>query len=192
MVSISIMVVITVLIVTNQRGYNNTQILKNAADVLSLDLRTAQVYGLGVKESGAGTNDFSAAYGLAASTLPSPDAVNGYTLFTDTGVKDGAYTTSDITQCSAECLSRVQLPSGVTISAICIVRQNGADDCITAQRVDITFARPNPLPRIRWNNLYDLSSYPEASPRGIKIKLALSSGVERSVVLYTSGQISTL
>jgi len=189
LVSVSIMVLITVIIVVNQRGYDNSQIIKNAADTLALDIRTAQVYGTGVKVSSAG--DFQSDYGIMLENYQSSED-KGYISFADQGVKNGYYDGGEEFgtggQClPPECVSRVELQNGVFIKRMSLILVDGTFPDIG--RTDILFRRPSLAPRIKWATYSDISAYvPQAI--GVRITLQAPSGEQKNVFIYITGQIS--
>jgi hypothetical protein len=161
------MVIITTVVVLNQRNYSTTLILKNAAGNLSLDIRQAQIFGISVRENIAGSGNFTNAYGFHIGGTDSAS----YTIFADVN-NDGVYTAADA---GAE-VTKIDLPTGVT-KTICIVVSNG---CAPVGEASVTFLRPDPTARIFPSN-----------PPGQGLRVTLTNGVDtRSVTIYTTGQIS--
>lgn len=187
-VSIGIMLAITSVIVFNQSQYSSSASLQNLANELSLSLRQAQVYGISVKEISPGSNNFNAAYGMTFSSTASTN--NSYIFFADKVTPNKVYDNS--WDCplgaSSECLEKTMITHGNTVSALCVIPSTGGEDC-SLGRVDITFLRPATEARIVYfNSAHSLLSFPTA--KGVRIKLASPQNENRSVVVYTTGQIS--
>lgn len=192
--SVAIVAVIMTIVIVNQAKYSEATVLSNITSALALSAREAQVYGVSVREVAAGTNEFTAGYGLHFNlTGGSNDA---YILYADRELtKNNMYdndwscpqnTGTEIVP--YECLSKTTLQSGYTISAICSVSNSDTENC-TLTRADITFVRPDPDAQLV---LFDASGF-QLSSLGIKavrIKLASPSNLEQTVSIYTTGQIS--
>jgi prepilin-type N-terminal cleavage/methylation domain-containing protein len=188
MVSVGIMVVIMTVVIYNQHDYSNSIILKNTADSLALDIRQAQVYGTSVREVVPGQGDFQSNYGVMLNDNGSV-AANGYVLFVDQGAKDGVFDQGAVPGVcsSAECLSRPLLPEGDYISAIHFIDSSG-NNGITVGRVDITFQRPNPAPKIMIDAATPLTAY-NPPILGVRISIASPTGEHHDVSVYSTGQI---
>src|SRR5262249_30293499 len=134
LVSIAIMLLITTTILFNQKSYDDTTQIKNAAETLSLDIRQAQVYGLSVRETAVGTSDFSAGYGITTTKQALTDTTKNYTLFIDRNPKNGYF--DDLGPCNptptTECVSQTNLPQSVAVTQVCIVRLVGQEDCTSS------------------------------------------------------------
>ncbi len=188
MVSLAIVAVILTVIVFNQSSYTDGAALGNLADEIGLSISQAQAYGIAVREFTPGSSDFSAAYGLTLSLL-SGGSDSAYLFFADRNANssyDGDWTCP--VGGASECLERVDMKQGNRLDELCVVKTNGADQC-NVGRIDITFVRPNTEARlIFFNN--DGQSYNPPNMKGARIMLKSPKGVSRSVVIYTSGQIS--
>lgn len=188
-ITIAIVVVIMTIVLTNQSKYTESAELTNVITNLSLSLREAQVYGVSVKEVTPGSNDFSAGYGLEVINTNSTYR-SLYIFFADRGARNGVYD-NDISCPSggtSECVSKTVLPSGYQIGNICMIPTSGSEDC-TMGRVDVTYVRPDTDAHIAFfdqaGNYLSL-----ANIKGARIGIASPSGTTRSVVVYTTGQIS--
>ena len=191
MVTLSIMTVILTVILLNQSSYTEKVQLANLADQMTLTLTQMQSYGIAVKEIEPGSEDFSAAYGISLSILPSGDETV-YLAFADKdrdGRYDGNWNCS--TGGSSECLEKVVMSPGNFIDAICLIEEDGDENCIDPQRVDISFLRPN-TEAIITTYTSNGQVMDTSNAQGVKISLQSPSAFERLVVVYKVGQISAL
>jgi type II secretory pathway pseudopilin PulG len=195
-VSIGIMFVITGMVLIGQNKYTSNISLYNLANDISLYIRQAQIYGVSVKELSTGTGDFTSAYGVEFN-LTASGSNNAYVFFADRGAtKNGYY--DDAWSCpvggTSECLQKVNLTSGNTISRLCILRKNDNGVCagnpsVLVDRVDVTFLRPSNMANILYfNNGGQVPG--NSNYNGLEITVASSAGGTHSVVVYTTGQIS--
>ncbi|MBI2065602.1 MAG: type II secretion system protein [Candidatus Zambryskibacteria bacterium] len=89
---------------------------------------------------------------------------------------------------ASECLEKVDILRGNYIEDICALRTSGTDLC-NLGRVDISFARPNIEAVIHFfNNGGEF--YNPANIKAAEIRLKSPGGAARSVIVYTTGQIS--
>lgn len=189
LVSIGIMTAIITVVVFNQRTYSDASNLSNTADVMSLSIAEAQAYGLAVKETSPGSVDFSAGYGISVSLLDD-GSENGYVFFVDhnnSGHYDGDWSCSG--GALSECFAKEEFAGGARISSFCVLRTQGADQCSTVSRVDVSFQRPNPDAGMVFFNAGG-NIYSTPNLKGVSITLESDSGAERSVIIYTTGQVS--
>lgn len=197
MVSVGIMLFITSVVLLNQGQYTSNISLTNLANDISLTIRQAQIYGVSVKELTTGSGDFSSAYGVDFN-IGATGSNNAYIFFADRGVsKDGFY--DDLWSCpiggSSECLQKITLTSGNTISQLCMIRASDGGKCSgnisqIVDRADITFQRPsNAANMVFFNGGSEIPADP--SIRGVQITVTSASpGLTHSVIVYTTGQIS--
>lgn len=201
MVSIFIMVAISTVVFMNQKQFGAGAALRNIVNNLSLSLRQAQIYGISVKEFQTGSHQaytissFTAGYGVYVNTASDPAS---YINFTDRQrtvgasviAPDGLYSSS--VSCPpagtgsppSECIDKVLLTGGHTITALCTIRV-GVEDCSNT-RVDITFKRPAVEAKIIFNG-------DETGSSGLNvacIEVSSPEGKKNAVVVYTTGQIS--
>lgn len=190
LVSIGIMFVIISTVTLGQSGYSSGAALKNAVTDISLSLRQAQVYGISVKEFSTGTSDFSAAYGLSFMLPSASGSNNAYILFGDRSPHNGVYDSGWTCPLggTSECLKKISLTDSNTISSLCAVWLSGGEDC-TLGRIDITFLRPSTDARIAIYNSGG-QTISNSSIKGVKMVLVSPEAEERTVVVYTTGQIS--
>lgn len=190
MVSISIGVLILTTVLMGQSTYNDGAALKALVNDASLTLRQSQVYGISVKEFTTGSENFGVAYGLEFNTT-STGSNNAYIYFGDKGSpKNGIYDSGWLcpTGGTSECIEKVILSRGNTISQMCRVYLNNTSTCDVA-RADITFLRPATEAKVQ---LYNSSGSALTSPtiKGVKIVFSSPKGALRNMTVYTTGQIS--
>ena len=187
LVSISIVSIILTVVVLNQSTYTDGAALTNLADEISSTISQAQAYGIGVREVSTGSSEFNASYGVTMSLLGS-GSNTAYIYFADLN-GDKIYT-GNWSCDTAECLSKVNITRGNVIADICVIKTSGSDQCNSAERADVSFARPNTEAQIK---LFNNGGQPlnESNLKGIRIELKSPRGLTRSVTVYTTGQIST-
>ena len=193
-------IIMTVIIYNQSRNAERADLL-NTAEELAASITEMQTYGLGVKERGTGTGQFAAGYGLSlySDDYTGTDSNNAYILFADySGGANGWYlqnnnNTGYSCPSNSECLSKIDIytKKKIEIGDICHIRGNSyTDTCGVVGRVDISFLRPQVEAVIRFRNTGLTSTLTPTNLRGVKIKLKSASGLERSVVVYTTGQVS--
>lgn len=196
LVSIGIMLTILTVIIFNQKSYNEVVSLSNLVDNVALSLSQAQAYGIAIREREVGSSDFSSPYGVAFNIYYNQGSqYNGsptsYIFFSDRN-GDGYY--NSLWPCplggTSECLEKVEISGGNRIDSFCWVKVNGTDQCSSISRADITFKRPNPEARIRLFNSGGGDFETSNNMKGVRIIFKSPSGLTRSIVVYTSGQIS--
>ncbi len=186
LVSISIGMVILVGVVIGQEKYNDLAALKIQANDAAALLRQAQIYGLSEKESAVGSNNFRSAYGLNFNI----SWLNSYYYFADpptsgNHIYDGTYGV-----CDQECIQMITLSRGnKLVNPFCRVALDNTETC-DVERIDITYARPSTEASIyAYSNsngsLLSMNGY-----KGVRVKFISPRGRLRSVVVYSSGQIS--
>ena len=187
LVSISIISVILTVIILNQSTYTDSAALFNLADEISSTISQAQAYGIGVKEVSTGSSEFNTSYGLAFSLLSS-GSNTVYLYFAD--LDANRIYTGNWSCDTSECLNKVDITRGNVIDDICIIKTSGSDQCNSAKRADVSFARPSTEAQIK---LFNNGGQPlnESDLKGIRIELKSPRGSTRSVTVYTTGQIST-
>jgi prepilin-type N-terminal cleavage/methylation domain-containing protein len=183
-VTTAIMAVLMGIVLSNQSTYSQSTLLNNTAVDASLLVRQAQVSGVSVREYQTGTGNFNAAYGAMF------ERGLGYYFFADLPPRDGYY--DDAASCPTgagkECLSLTTPPQGVSVDSICSITTSDVTTC-NVGRVDITFIRPDVDAHfVFWDTAMQPLSVPGV--KGVKIIFKTSAGVEKSVVVYTTGQIS--
>ena len=187
-ISISIVIVMLVIVTSNQSTYTDGISLSNLADEISVTISQAQAYGVGVRELTPGSSDFSIAYGLTFSLLSS-GSPSAYIYFVDRNgnkIYDGDWSCQ--IGGASECLNKTSISRGNYIEDICVVRSSGGDQC-SVGRIDISFVRPTPDPRLLF---FNQSGNQLDLPNTIGAKLILKSpgGASKSVMVYHTGQIT--
>ncbi len=196
LVSIGIMLLITGVVLLSQGKYSSNISLTNLANDISLSIRQAQIYGVSVKELSTGSGDFSSAYGVDFNTTVS-GSNTAYIFFADRGTPKNSYY-DNAWSCpiggTSECLEKINLTSGNTISRLCIIRKNDNGVCanssgVLVDHIDITFIRPSNAANILYfNNGGQIPG--NSNYIGAEITVSSASGLTRSVVVYETGQIS--
>jgi type II secretory pathway pseudopilin PulG len=191
LVTIGIMMVITSTIVFNQSTYTDGVALSSSVDNVSLSLFQAQAYGVSVKETETGSDDFSAAYGISFN-IDGTVFNKNYIFFVDKEVNNKRYDYIGVwSDCTVglECLEKNTLLGKNYISSICVVRTSGPEMCSSVARVDISFVRPNTDAIITFfNNGGSIYTLPNTI--GAKIYITYPGGPTKSVLVYNTGQIS--
>ncbi|MBX4206421.1 hypothetical protein KW784_01395 [Candidatus Parcubacteria bacterium] len=188
-VSLAIMGVIFTVILLNQSSYNEAAGLTALADDVAARVSESQAYGIAVKELSPGSSDFSASYGVSISTIAS-GANLVYLVFADrnaNGIYDGLRACA--TGGANECLERTDITRGNYVDSLCIIKNNGTDDCSAPKRADITFVRPDPSAHITVFNSSG-STYTPGNMAGVRYVFKSPSGLSRSVSVYFNGQVS--
>ncbi|MDB5194042.1 MAG: hypothetical protein JWN50_56 [Parcubacteria group bacterium] len=190
MVSVAIIMVMESIVVYGQAKYSETTLLNSTVSNLSLAVRSAQVYGVSVKEFAPGSNEFSAGYGLEFNMLTA-SMKTGYISFADRGTRNGVYDSQDFS-CpkggSSECIEKTLLPPGYLLSNICEISTNNTENC-SVGRLAITFVRPGTdAHMVFFDLLGGLDSF--SSVKGARVTIVSPSGQSKSVIVYITGQIS--
>jgi prepilin-type N-terminal cleavage/methylation domain-containing protein len=192
-VTMGIVVTILTIVLLNQSNYTDGAALGGLTDEVSSAVTQAQVYGISVKELGTGSNDFSASYGVEFRLPEAGGTYDAYILFADRlngGVKNMQYDSgwSCPTDSLSECLSKIPITRGNKIKEICTIRTGGNDIC-NIDKVDISFARPATEAQIKFFNNGG-NPYSPANIVGVKITFESPKGLNKSVLVYTTGQVS--
>lgn len=180
LVSVGIFIFITTIVLVKHSQFSGNILLGNLAYDVALSIRQAQVYGLSVREFGAGTGTFVSGYGIHFAA-GSPTT---YFLFADLPPgEDQKYSGS------AEIAEMFSLYQGNTIARFCGVLPGGAKRCSDGDTpiasLDIFFSRGGfpALPAVITSDLPE--SYGQA-----EIVVRSRSLSERSVFVASTGQIS--
>ncbi|NOY35892.1 MAG: prepilin-type N-terminal cleavage/methylation domain-containing protein [bacterium] len=176
LVTMSILVVITSMILANYPKFSGTLALKRTAQEIALTVRQAQVYGLSVREFGAGSGVFPG-YGVHFDIVGSPDT---FVLFADIN-KNKSYDAGDgCGGASTECVQMFKINTGDKISKLCGDEQSfPPGDCSLGQ-LDIVYLRPTPTVTLEG----DGSSFSDAD-----IVVRSPRGEEKKIKVWLSGQI---
>jgi prepilin-type N-terminal cleavage/methylation domain-containing protein len=180
MVTLGIFVLMTALLLANQRRFSNTLELTNLAYDVSLSIRQAQTYGFAVKgQGGAVTTEFQNYYGINF------DLTNNtkFIIFADapSGGVRGKYDAGVDTL-----IVTYTLKSGYTFTNIC--NEDSTEVCYPNYTTNIVFKRPNPDASTSVYNANTLV----ASPGHIRIKIKSGDDRYKAVDVYKSGQIAVV
>jgi prepilin-type N-terminal cleavage/methylation domain-containing protein len=191
LVTLSIVGVLMTVILTSQGTYSDVAGLTAVADEIAITVSQAQAYGIAVREKGVGTANFTGAYGLSVSLLPSGSG-RDYLSFGDLNgnfIYDGTWACTIGT--GLECLGKTTLTTSYYIDGICIIPNSGADICYTVGRIDASFTRPDTDARLVFFNPSGANmGITSATARGAKLILRSQRGAFRYVSIYFSGQVS--
>jgi len=168
-VSVAVLLVITTLILAKFPNFNDSVSLKKTVQDVALEIRQAQVYGLGVREFQSGGGLYPG-YGVHFD-VASPGS---FILFADIN-GDNAYSGS------SEDVESFKIQTGEKVSSICANEKTLPSAGCAFSRADIIFWRPNPFVILK----ADGSSFSD-----LEIKLTSPRGQTKKVVILSSGQIS--
>ncbi len=182
-VSIAIMGIILTTVVSSQTNYTSGSALRQIADDISLSLRQAQVYGISVSQLSPG--NFDIGYGIEFRMESAGGSDGAYILFADKSpynyVFDGSWA-----NCDNECLQKTTLTRGNKIKKLCAIFPDDTESC-NITNAYVSFLRPNTDAHI---SLYDSGNNLINGVKGVRINLVSPTIEYKSVVVYTTGQIS--
>jgi prepilin-type N-terminal cleavage/methylation domain-containing protein len=178
MIVLGIFAIFTGLLVANYHKFGSNLDVTNLAYSVALSVREAQLYGVSVKESAPGSDQFTNRYGIHFTHSSDPATNNTYQIFYDSN-NNGQWDASD------QQITVFTVTNGNSIESICGIKPNGggSDDCNGT--LDITFLRPNPEARISTNA--GAQNYQYAT-----ICLVGSSGRRKYVEVDPTGQVSVV
>lgn len=195
MVSVAIFAFMTSLLVTKYGNFNQTILLSNLAYDTALILRTAQTFGLSVKQgqspltTDAFVPSFNVAYGVVFNKMGSMVCGGSYNSTRFAMYSDSDYNGIYNNDCHESVVTSYALKKGALVSALC-VGTSGTSCNTDASRLDVTYKRPAPeaiiCPDSTLNNTAtkDCEKYVYA-----EITLNLPGQGSRKVVIYKNGQI---
>lgn len=178
LVSMALITIILSVTLFNYGGFNDNLAISGAIQEMAVTMRQAQTYGISVKESSSGTNQFNYAYGIYFNSVPGSN--NTYTIFVDLNSNNKYDSGTDTT------VETVNLRNGVVISSIC-----DAINCPATgiSILNVTFLRPNPDARIYFaNSSNTIVSGPNTTGR---VRLSSPKGKVSYVSIENTGQIMT-
>jgi len=194
LVVLSISTIIIGVVLFNYRDADSSLIMRNLAYEVSLTIRQAQTYGLGVRDSGVDNNAFDVAYGVqfaGSGSGADANANDTFYLFADI-YNNGAnqarlcnQADSDnpcTSQAAEEVLEALSLTRQITFSSI--VGNSTTSNPVqleSGQYLNITFKRPNPDATINLDGT-DMND--------VTITLIGPNGSKVDVYVNTAGQIS--
>lgn len=195
LVSVAIIVVITVVVLFNQRTFDDQIALSNAVSEIEIEIRQAQVYGVSVREFSPNTDEFDVAYGVSFARANN----DRYIAFADRSPQNARYDgNNSSTNCtfggSSECLNLATIQRGNVISRLCVIQSNGNPSCPTSgsgavRRLDVLFQRPNPDAVFTFINAGG-NTIPFPNHIGAAIEITSPAGSTRMINIYKTGQIS--
>ncbi len=169
---LTIMVTITSLILTNYPGFNERLAARAVSEDVASNIRLAQAYGLGVKES---SSDLFPGYGIYFQSA----IANSYVLFADNN-NDSTYQTS-------EKIKDLAIQTSVQIYDLCVnVKQAPPGTCGLAS-LTAFFRRPTPIVSLKGEQTIGGTVVPASD---IEIKIRGARGTVKTIVVWLSGQIS--
>ena len=176
LISVAIFAAMTGLVVAKYGNFNQSVLLTNLAYDVALTIRTAQTYGLSVKNSDAGSGtDFQSGYGVR---LDTNTGYNQEIIFFADRDNSGTYTNN------TELISTYAVKRGAIIKGVCLL---DASTCTPSQGsyLDIVFKRPNPDALMKIDGICPVTV---CSYAGISV-MATDGGV-RTISVRENGQIS--
>jgi len=192
LVSLVIITIITAIVNTGRAQYENSLLLTNLSYDIALAIREAQVYGVNVRESGAGSLLFETGYGVHFDTA----APTTFTLFADKSETSGRESLVDHRYVEGEKVREYTIKYNNTIFALCTVLLGGTA-CNPTTILDITFHRPDPDACFSPDGKAFLTKAKTATPDCVsltknieaRITVKAANGNVRCVRVFTTGQI---
>ena len=171
LMTLSIFAVITSTVLISHSKFSGNLLLGSLAYDVALSIRQAQVYGLSVREASVGSGIFDVGYGVHFDN----NSDSSYILFADLNDNSEYDGQSEIVEV-------FNINNHYRISDLCGLTPNGSTCVAGVSTIDIVFKRPDPDAII--------SSNTGVNHRKAEIILQSSSGEERKVSIWTTGQIS--
>ena len=183
LVCVVIFVIMTALLVVKYGNFNQNILVTNLAYDTALAIRTAQNYGLSVREAVAttactATGDspaFQCAYGVEFVS-----GVSSFFMFahvpktTETGIYEVAADSK---------MTTYNMKSGAVITGYCFKENDCSGSNFGNGKLDILFRRPDPTALIYYNGGTVTKSY-------VKIMILGTDGTKRNISIRSNGQIS--
>ncbi|MDO8471012.1 MAG: prepilin-type N-terminal cleavage/methylation domain-containing protein [bacterium] len=201
LISVVIVSVILTVVVSRQSTYTDSVALANLADEISSMVFQTQAYSIGVKEFPPGSGNFSTSYGLTFSLLGS-GSNTAYLSFADRNHNeiyddDWSCPIEGLPGAAPECIERIDISGGNYIESLCAVRTLGPGawgpkDICNVGRIDISFGNSSSETRILFFNTGGELFNPAYDIEGAKIVLKSPGGLNWSVIVYNTGQVSVL
>ncbi len=178
LVVITIFVTLTVVVIFNQKSFDDTILLNNLAYDMALTIKQAQVYGVSIREAASSTPVFPS-YGVYFDIGSDPKS---FILFADTNFNGKYDGTSACSSLDTECVQKFNINRGNFIKSIC-VGANG--NCNNITKAKIYFQRPNPEANIYYSD----ASGTYVKKDFIEINLSSQTGVIKNIIVTSVGQI---
>jgi hypothetical protein len=161
---------VTTSLVVNYRSATKGVVLNTLAYRITSEVRRAQTYALGnINNSGVG---LLVPYGVYFNTATPRDVV----LFADVN-KSRKYDAGDVL------IETLGLNAGNSVSGLCVNMKKLPANC-TVTSLSVTFLRPYPEPTIS-PNIAVGAPYGDAD-----IKISTDSGLEKTIVVWATGQLA--
>jgi len=166
LVTMSIFTVISMALFINYPQFKGRVALKRTVQEVALSIRQAQVYGLAVREFGAGSGVFP---GYGVNFDINGGETNSFVLFADVDA-DKLYD-------AGEDVEQYGIQTGDTIYELC------ANSCLTPiNSLNIVFLRPNPIVTLTEDGF---TTFPD-----VQIKIHSRGGEERIITVWATGQVA--
>ncbi|MDE2037755.1 MAG: prepilin-type N-terminal cleavage/methylation domain-containing protein [Patescibacteria group bacterium] len=189
LVSLAIFALMTALVVAKFGNFNQSTLLTDTAYDVALALRTAQSYGLSVKNSTAGSPAFSYPYGIDFNSTATGAACDSYTSTDQLFVLFADKDSNHLCGSGDLGISTYALTRGAYISYLCAGSDQAtchSNPAITS--LDISFQRPNPEASICSSGFNPACSYAYA-------EITVTSNDKsnsRTISVRQNGQITVL
>ena len=182
----AILIIITGIVLANNRRFGGVILLENLGYDIALSIREAQVYGISVRQFGSG--NFDVGYGMHF-LISSPAT---YVLFADAITKNGLYDGCP-SEVSCELVESTDIQRGYFIAGLCVPAGADADSCTRVSRADIVFKRPEPDACISKDGISAVTGnyICTGAQESVRIIVESPRGDRMSVVVEATGQIST-
>ncbi len=147
-----IIVLITGFVLFRQQGFNSATLLRSLSYSVALSVRQAQVYGVSVRESAAGSGVFAPGYGVFFSQNSGLADFNHYLMFADAN-GNGQYL-------AGEELPRFTIGNGRSTGADYVIKNICAHSISSGDKC--TSSNPATSPRLNWVSVYFRRPNPDA------------------------------
>lgn len=184
LISIAIFGIMTALLVVKYGTFNDSVLFTNLAYDVAVTIRTAQTYGLSVRNGEGSCNDpdtrFQCAYGVHFDVGSKP---NSFTIYSVVPEEDNELSMDYIAGNPHTDVSTYTLKRGVVIQGVCAADIEA--NCTPVDTsLDIVFKRPDP------SAILCFSAIACSTLTHSEIVLQSPSGETRTVVVKSNGQIS--
>jgi prepilin-type N-terminal cleavage/methylation domain-containing protein len=180
----AILVIVSGLVLANHSRFGGKILLQNLAYDMALSVRQAQVYGISVRQFGAGT--YSAGYGIRFST----SVPTSYVLFADAVQIDGMFS-------NGESVQTYSLDRGYRVAKLCAPAGTNRSTCTSVPSLDILFKRPEPdayisangVPCVSWDGTQYQAIVGQCQ-ESARIVLSAPSGDQVDFIVDLNGQVA--
>ncbi len=192
MVTVSIFVVVSSIVLANYPKFSSNITLDNLAHAVAISIRESQVFGLSVKEFGAGAGVFPG-YGVSFDQ----NYDKSFILFADSnGDKEYSRVGGDV--CVGDCLEKFSITDSNRIYTLCgdlkkdgvvvntIEDLNTPNNNCGLSNLDIAFTRPDPDATLTGTSvIWGKRNYSDA-----EVVVVSPKGSFKIVTVWSTGQIS--